>query len=392
MAADRPPPVVLLGGERIAVSAARSLAQLGAPVYALGDRRDPIRFSRACERFVEVGSKGQVLDRYRAWLERSAPGGAVILPCDDEGIELIARHGHELRDRGLRPIEGDGAVMLAMLDKERTVRLAREAGVPAPRTACPSSVAEIAAIAAGLTYPCALKPISSHRFAAHFGVLKKVVIVAGPDELVREHGRLLELGLQMQITEVIPGGDDSFASFYSYIDEHGEPLFELTKSKLRGWPIGFGLTTYHITSWEPEVAALGRRFFRHAGLRGVGNVEFKHDARSGEWKIIECNHRFTAANDLIRHAGVDIPRLAYERAAGLPVSPVGPYRTGVRMWHPIEDVRALSQYRRAGELTTRRWLRSLMHRQHFPMWRAGDPAPTLYSLSLKAGSVLRGRG
>lgn len=388
MPADRRPPAILLGGERIAVSAARSVAALGAPVHALGDRDDPVRWSRACTEFVEIGSKGNVLERYRDWIRHHAPPGAVILPCDDEGIELVGRYGDELRERGHRPIESDGAVMLDMLDKERTVQLAREAGIPAPRTARPDTAEGAEAIAGDFTYPCALKPISSHQFAAHFGLLKKVVMVHDPAELVREHRRMLELGVPMQITEVIPGPDTAFASFYSYLDEHGDPLFQLTKHKLRGWPIGFGLTTYHVTSWEPEVAEQGLRFFQHVGLRGVGNVEFKHDARSGTWKIIECNHRFTAANDLIRHAGVDIPRLAYERAAGLPVSPVGPYRTGVRMWHPIEDARALIQYRGAGTLTTRRWLRSLMHRQHFPLLTLDDPLPTLGSLTTKGRRTL----
>jgi len=109
----------------------------------------------------------------------------------------------------------------------------------------------------------------------------------------------------------------------------------------------------------------------------VGNVEFKHDARDGSWKIIECNHRFTLANEIVRLAGIDIPMIAYQRAAGLPVAPVTGYRLGVRMWNPIEDAQSFLQYRAAGELTLGRWLRSLACRWHFPLWRMDDPMPTI---------------
>jgi len=60
------------------------------------------------------------------------------------------------------------------------------------------------------------------------------------------------------------------------------------------------------------------------------------------------------------------------------------------MWHPIEDARALRSLRREGELTVREWVRSLMHRQHFPMLRLEDPLPTMASLAGKA-QRLRGR-
>src|SRR5947209_13816408 len=214
-----PPPAVLLGGERIAVSAARSIAALGASVHALGDKNDPIQWSNACSQFVPVGSKGNVLERYLHWLDHEAPEGAVVLPCDDEGIELVARHRARLAERGLRAIEGDDDVMLAMLDKQRTVELAREAGVPTPRTAQPAGDAELRAVADEFAYPCALKPVSSYLFAARFGVLKKVVMVHDREELIREYSALFELGVPMQVTEVIPGPDTAYSSLYSYLDE-----------------------------------------------------------------------------------------------------------------------------------------------------------------------------
>lgn len=378
------PPAVLLGGESIAVSAARGLAATGVEVHALGHATDPIRASRACRRFVDAGGKEGRVERYLAWLDEHRLGAA-ILPCDDDGLEMVARHRATLAEWGHLPVEADDDVLLAMLDKERTYELSRAAGVPTPRTATVRSHADAEAAAADFPFPCALKPLHSHVFAQHFSARDKVLVVESADDLHRQFERMLAHGVQMLVTEIVPGDDRQFCSYYTYVSSDGEPLFHFTKRKLRQFPIGFGLTCYQETNWEPVVAAHGERFCRETGLRGVANIEFKHDARDGEWKIIECNHRFSAANELVRAAGIDIPVLAYNRLVGRPDPPVSSYRLGLRMWHPLEDLRALRDYRRTGEWTTSRWALSLLHRQHFPMLDARDPGPTLASLATKLG-------
>ena len=57
-----------------------------------------------------------------------------MLPCEDEGLELIARNREMLLDLGLIPFEADDDVLLAMLDKHETYRLAAELGIAAPLT------------------------------------------------------------------------------------------------------------------------------------------------------------------------------------------------------------------------------------------------------------------
>jgi predicted ATP-grasp superfamily ATP-dependent carboligase len=383
------PPAVLLGGENIAVSAARSLAPEGVRIYALGDASEPVRASRHCHEFVDMGARKGVADRYLDWLEHHGPHAGAILPCDDDGLELVAKNRARLEELGYQPIEADDDVLLAMLDKDRTYVLSRKSGVPTPRTETIRTRDEAERAAAEFSYPCALKPLSSHEFAMHFGILKKVLLVNDRDELMDAFEQSLAVGLEMLVTEIVPGEDSEYCSYYSYIDDRGEPLFHFCKRKFRQWPIHFGLTTYHMTTWEPRVAELGLRFFQEIGLRGVGNVEFKRDPRDGEFKIIECNHRFTAANDLVRHSGIDVPLIAYRRAVGLPVEPVRGYRLGVRMWHPLEDLRALREYRAEGSLSTAAWARSLLHRQHFPLLSLDDPGPSLSSAALRLGRLRR---
>jgi D-aspartate ligase len=369
------PPAVLLGGGNIAVSAARALGERGATVVALGDSPDLVRYSRHCRRFLDLGAGDGVQDRWLAWLRAAAPGGAVIVPCSDDALELLIESGEELRERGLRPIALAPDPVRTVLDKARTYELAAAAGVPHPRWV--AAAGEVDAHATGIGFPCAVKPLHSHLFRRHYGGMLKVLEAADQDQLDAALGRLRLTGVDGMVTEIVPGPDDSFTSYYTYVDDAGRPLIDVTKRKLRQWPVRFGYPCYEVSNRDQEVIDLGRRFVAAAGLRGLVNVEFKRDSRDGGLRLIECNARLTGASELVRASGVELAQLAYARAARLPDPPLDDYREGVWMWHPVEDVRALLAYRRDGELTARRWLRTLMHRQRFPILARDDLKPTI---------------
>jgi len=133
------------------------------------------------------------------------------------------------------------------------------------------------------------------------------------------------------LVELIPGLDDRLCSYYTYLDERGEPLFDFTKRVIRRNPPGMGGACYHVTDWIPEICEPALKLFRHVGLRGLANVEFKRDDRDGQYKLIECNARFTASNCLIERAGFDLARFVYNRVAGLPQAPLTSFRTGLRL-------------------------------------------------------------
>jgi predicted ATP-grasp superfamily ATP-dependent carboligase len=215
--------------------------------------------------------------------------------------------------------------------------------------------------------------------ARHALMTEKVFHATTAEELAAHATRVRSLRLDMLVTEIVPGPEDAYHSYYAYIDQAGAPVVEATKHKLRQFPVGFGLATYHVTEMDDETIEVGRRFCSGLGARGLVCVEFKRHARDGRLTLIECNSRFTAANELMRHAGLDLALLAYNRAVGLPDPPRGRFRTGVRMWHPVEDTRAFLVSRRRGETTFLRWVGSLLHRQHFPLFSWRDPMPSLVS-------------
>ena len=380
-------PAVLLGGDETAVPVARSLGRAGIEVHALGRRSDPVRRSRYCSQFADVGGGEGIQERWLDWLVRSAPEGAVVLPCSDEGLELVARNRAALVERGLVPIEADDAKLLDMLDKERTHALAIEHGIPVPRTMAVRDRGDLTRAAEEIGFPCALKPLQAHKFRRHFTLKGFVADDRADLERFFEMSELA--GVEMLATEMVRG-PDQYHSSYTYLDERGEPLFTFTKQKLRQYPITFGAGVYHIMDWNEEVSDLGMRFCRSLGLRGLLNVEFKRDSRDGGLRLIECNHRFTASTALHLAAGLDVPLFTYNRLVGAPLPLLGrPYREGIALWYPLDDFRAFRSYRRAGEMTTFGYLRSLMRRQHFSIASITDPGPLALALRPRFAGLWR---
>lgn len=369
------PPAVLLGGNANTVSVARSLGRRGVDVTVYGNGHPHVRYSRFCARYVDVGRGPDVGDRWlRHLLDR--PRDAVVLPCDDDALAMLARNRSALSQAGYSPFEARDDVVLSMLDKVRTYELAAAAGVPAPRFLRLTDAASVDRAVEEIGFPSALKPVSSHAFTRVYRG-RKAFIVGSAEELRRRKAETAERGLAMMAIEIIPGRDDRLCSYYAYIDEHGRPLVELTKRKIRQYPSGFGLGSLEITDHAPDVAAAGAAFFTSVGVRGLANVEFKRDERDGTLRLIECNHRFTASNELVRVAGIDLAWLAYARLAGVTPPPLDRYRPNVTLWNPSRDLRGIATAMRRRQTRVDEWLPGLLRRHVLPVFRWDDPAPTI---------------
>lgn len=386
---DPDPPVVLLGGGVNTVSAARSYGRRGRQVVVLseGGPAAAVRASRHVRSCIPVPTDAPVQEHWAAVLATLPP--SVLVPCGDVGVELLATRRAELEALGHHPVEGDGEFLLAALDKQRTYELADLAGVERPATRVVSTVGAALQAGAELGFPLGVKPRFSHRFAT-LGTGRKAYVVHDRSQLQACLAPLVEQGVQMLLTEIVPGPDDAFSSYYGYIDDAGRELLHYTKRKLRQYPVHFGTGTYHRAEHVPEALRLGRQFFLAAGLRGLGNVEFKRDARDGRLRLIECNARLTAAADLVRRSGLDLAEVVYQRALGREVD-VGPIHYGLSQWLPLQDLRALRGYRREGSLDTATWSRSLLRRQSLPLLDWSDPGPSLAHAGLLATRALHRR-
>ena len=371
------PPAVIFGGWAMGSSATRSLGEQGIPVYVLNGGDDYLRHSRYTTAFIDVGSGEGMQDRWLEWLE-TGPRGAALLPCNDDGVELIARNRNLLLDWGYLPVEGNDSAMITMLDKDRCYDLARELGLSAPTIVPLREAGDLANVPEDILYPCGLKPMHTHEFARHFGGRLKVIVVNDRSELEAKWVEMQKRGLEMMVTEIVQGPDNRLWGYYSYLDEHGRPLVEFINRKLRQYPVHFGRGCYVVSDWDDEVVDASLRLLRATDYLGPSHVEWKRDVRDNRLRLIEVNARFALHNEQMRACGKDLTLVAYNRLVGRPVAAPTPVRKGVRLWYPGTDVQALFDYRSRGEITFRTWLRSLIaHRKHFPVFKWYDPMPTI---------------
>jgi len=374
----QPVPVLLLGGQENALSLVRSLGGRGVPVRVAASPSCVALKSRFCAGAYPTPAG---CDRKEHWGELLLGGsrpelrGSAVFPCCDDSIEFVVDHRSELERHYLLDDHVPG-MALAMLDKRRTLDLARAAGCPVPGHWEVKTIEDIERIEGEVMFPVLIKPILSHVFQRHYGH-KKMLLVHDFPELVASAREAIGRGLEIMVCEMIPGPDDLLQSYYSYIDAEKNSLFHFTKRIIRRSPVNFGRATYHITEWIPEVAEMGQRFFREIDFRGLGNVEFKRDPRDGQLKVMECNARFTAAQELLTACGMDIGWIIYNHVTGGEVPRIESYREHLRLWHPSEDLDSFRELHSSGMLSLPGWLRSIAHRQVFPYFRATDPLPAL---------------
>lgn len=373
------PPAIILGGEANALSVARQLGRVGVSVYALGEAESVVRSSRFA-RWITPTLDGGLEASWARWLLGSGSDdlkGAVLLACGDAGLRVIAQHRDALLSRFVLD-DSNPTAQLAMLNKMTTYQHAVAAGVPTPKFWIVDSREQVLALRDQLVFPMIVKPRMSHVFEEKFG--KKYLHAPSFDEALRGVDAASAAGVEVVLMEYIPGPDTRLCSYFTYLDEKGKPLFHFTKRVIRRYPAGMGPACYHITDWIPNLVEPSLKLFRHVGLRGLANVEYKQDERDGSYKLIECNARFVASNALVASAGFDLAAFVYNRLTGRPQPPMEKFRSGMRMWDPGRDFTAFRELRAAGQITFAQWIRSISHHQTFPWFSWTDPMPAVARL------------
>jgi D-aspartate ligase len=384
------PNVLILGGQENALSLVRSLSRCGIRVYLSGSERCAAHYSRYLAGSYPYAGKNHKDHWTNILLENPKENleNCIILTCADEAIEFVAQHDEDLRKA--YTLEANPAdVRVSLLRKDRSSSIAQSAGIAIPKYKTVEKTTDLDGVLGVWMLPVIVKPVFQHRVPS--GFTSKLKLCQTYDELRHTCAEALQQGVPIVLCEDIPGPDTLLCSYYTYMDDTGEPLFHFTKKMIRRCPTRYGGGVYHISQWLPDVAEEGLKFFRQAGLRGLGNVEFKRDERDGKLKFIECNARFTAAQEQILRCGYDLGRLVYGQLAGRPINFSPHYREGIRLWYPRGDFRSYRQLSRMGELTLLGWLRSILHRHVFPFFSWRDPKPALIRAKLTILHSLRQR-
>lgn len=388
---DTSTPVLVLGGRENALSLVRRYGAAGIKTRVSGPADCWGMHSRYCHEKLPVSEGVSHADH---WCDLLLSGsnknfhGSLLIACSDFAIEFLANNRAELEKHYVLD-HANPDMQLALLDKRETLIRARSAGVATPQFWNVETEEDLEIVRKSVSFPVMVKPVLSHEFIKVFG-RKLFIIESEFDELAEKVRLSWAKNLDVMVIEMIPGPDSFLSSYYTYMADDHQPTFDYTKCIIRRFPVNRGLACYHQSKWMPETAENGKRFFEGIGFTGFGNVEFKRDPRDNVLKIIECNARFTSAQELIVRAGAPIDFIHYCKATGQPAPAFNEYDQKLTFWYGLRDFLAFLEMRKAGQITTPQWIKSLFPLKHVsPLHNLSDPYPSIAALIARVRQTIK---
>ncbi|MEK6271334.1 MAG: hypothetical protein AABM42_01630 [Actinomycetota bacterium] len=364
----------------------RSLSRRGVPVTVLAT---PAHAWITRSRWADGRVLEPVAQHPAAWhlaLAELAERGEGVLISGTDGItEFLARERERIPDH-LRSFEAPDGAHLRLMDKRSLYDLATTLGVRTPWNIDLLPGMAVEEIAEQASYPCLLKPVLSHLWRRLFGD-RRVIVVRSPAELAEAARPALAAGLELMISEYVPGPDRNLEGAVTVRTEDGTYALSYEKRKIRQFPPGFGAGSVHESAEVPETMALAHRILDAAGFVGLSGFEAKRHAETGEVVLIEANVRLPQGFALGDASGIDASWRLYACLAGLPLPPQPAQVAGVRSVVPTLEARAVLPQLRRRELTIREWVRSYRGVKGVGALSLRDPGPVV---ALAAQQFARG--
>jgi predicted ATP-grasp superfamily ATP-dependent carboligase len=260
----------------------------------------------------------------------------VVIPAIDSSVEALHRHRDAI-GRLAAPALGTIEAVEVALSKVRTLEVARDLGLPAPRSLLVSSAGDLDAAVLEIGVPCVLKPTTSWRSLGAGGERVAPVYAADAVEARRLGSDLIRPGAPVLVQELAGGTRETIKLFR----HRGRTLVRLAMLVDRTWPPLGGSSVMRRTASPPEdTLELAERLVAAIGLEGYSEVEFRRDG-SGRPLLMEVNPRLSQSVELATRAGIDFPRMQLEWARGGSIpQPAGPI-LGLRVGWLAGDLRLL---------------------------------------------------
>jgi D-aspartate ligase len=284
----------------------------------------------------------------------------VLIASADQFVTAISKHAEVLKPHY---IFSNGIALHGALAEKRTqYNLAREHGMPMPRTEFVSSLEEARAFGRSAAFPCVIKPNHFREWQRfpddHPLSYQKVVVVNDARQLCETYKLASEVTPDVIVQELIQGDDSTKSVYLSCYDSQGSRIANAMFRELRCDPMYFGPASVTEPCFDQEVDGICDGFLKSMRYSGLCEIEVKRDTRDGQVKLIEANPRLTGGGDAAPYAGVDLCWVHYLDLIGRAPAPVSPSSRHFRHIVLRADARAVPAYLRAGAITWRQVVRS----------------------------------
>jgi len=371
-----------------ALAAVRALAQEGAEVFVAGPKktswvtRQGVAFwSRYCKgRFYYTDptvSVARFVEDIAAILKRQNID--VLCPIGLREVMAVLKFEEKLRPLAAIPFGSFESVARAN-DKAAVIEVAKAVSVPVPKTI---EICEMGKLPPeGFGPPAVVKTCVGAASqgvwyvtqASDWGKIK--IAIERMRRTCREDSKLFLDPNRLLIQEFIPGSVHDVC----VLAEHGNIRALVTQKRLKTSSLKGGAGLMNVTTDVPQLRDYAARLIKELNYHGVAQLEFKHDSRDGQYKLLEINAKFWGTLALSIAAGVNFPHLAALMALGhLPPEDHYDYEVGlIYRWRFPGEVLSWARERRQGAKFTS--LFSSPPGKCMTDWRWNDPLPSLHQL------------
>ncbi len=358
----RPPVAIVFNCHYNGLSVIHELSAHGIPCVAMDSARSVGTFSRYA-RYVRCPNPSSDESRFVEFLHdfcAAQPTKPVLFPTNDEWAVAVSKGKSRLSAVAI-PCVGDWEAVSLTVEKDRFYEFAQQRGYPVPSTWDPEELHRLS----GSEFPIVAKP--RFRRNASDGELVAVTRAMGRLRLsVLEDGQDLERFVAAErralpnlvFQEYVPGASDAMYTVGLYVDRNCETRAVFTGRKVRGFPADIGdCMVGEVRGVPEEVVDLSIALARDLRLSGIMEIEYKRDARTGRYRLIEVNPRPWSWIGITPRCGVSLPLIAYRDLA------LGQRDDGVvRVAKPDGSVR---YYRAVADFLNS----TLRYRRSYPRWR-----------------------
>jgi len=310
-----------------ALACLRALGRRGVHTVAVCEEPDTHAFSsRYCNERIVVPSPADDLVEYKDVLLSLASRSDVrtIVPMREADTYVLSKFRSEFEDH-LVPLWPRFEPLRTVQDRLRLVEAAAEAEVPVPRTSRLDETGEwdrrqvVKARYSILTddYVSSDRP---ERYASENAVRFLEPGTEPAADEIRE-----EMGHVPIVQEYVPG--DEYALWALY--DRGEPVATVGKRQVRARSYAGGTSIYRETVHIPRLAELGRALLDHLDWHGFASVQFKRDAATDEFTLLEINPRTWVSLSCPVRADIDFPYYYWQLANGVPARVESDYEAGI---------------------------------------------------------------
>lgn len=372
---------LVIGGDYQGLGIVRSLGRHGIPVGVIDDERSIApysRFTRFAERVPSLSDPESTVRHLLAIGRKRDLRGWVLFATRDETVAALSQHRDELGTI-FRVTTPCWESVKQVWDKRNTYALAEKLGIPYPRTWYIRDLEGLDEIEGH--FPVVIKPAIKEHFI--YETKDKAWRADNLDQLRRLFQRACRFMPvdEIMIQDLIPG-DGSCQFAFCSLFKQGSSAASLVSCRRRQHPPDLGRASTFVESVElPLLEELSERFLRAINWYGLVEVEYKLDARDGQYRLLDVNGRTWGYHTIGLRSGVDFPYLLFQDQMNKPFESVRA-KVGTRWIRLVTDlpVGAVSIFK--GDLKSATYLRSLFDYDEEAVFSWEDPLPGLVEIAL----------